>query len=334
MVRLTSPAVVVVITSLLLNPGIPAARAQLKIYWANAGTQKIQRANLDGSNIEDLVTTGLTTPSGITLDALAGKMYWTDGGSGTIQRADLDGSNVQDLVTGLTEPFGIALDLTLDKMYWTDSGTAKIQRANLDGSLIEDLITTGLVTPRGIALDTASYTMYWADSDAHKIQRAYMSGTFAEDLVVGGGFFEPQRIALDLTARKVYWTAFVFEEGIIERADLDGTNLEPLVSTGTGVGGPATHGIGLDASRGHMYWTEWLTDGSVWRANLDGSSREKLISGLGAPFGLALELRRDIPTVSVWGVIALTLLLLAGGSIVIARKRTGTGTAAMNSGDR
>ncbi len=125
-----------------------------KMYWTDYGTDKIQRANLDGSNVEDLITTGLSGPSGIALDVGGGKMYWTDYGTDKIQRANLDGSQVEDLITtGLRSPSGIALDVGGGKMYWTDYGTDKIQRANLDGSNVEDLITTGLDRPSGIALD-------------------------------------------------------------------------------------------------------------------------------------------------------------------------------------
>ena len=67
------------------------------MYWTDYGTDKIQRANLDGSNVQDLVT-GLNTPYGIVLDVAGGKMYWTDVNADKIQRANLDGSNVQDLV--------------------------------------------------------------------------------------------------------------------------------------------------------------------------------------------------------------------------------------------
>jgi cytoskeletal protein CcmA (bactofilin family) len=82
------------------------------MYWTDFGTAKIQRANLDGSSVEDLVT-GLPAPLGIALDRSAGKMYWTDAGTNKIQRANLDGSSVEDLVTtGLSLPSGIALDVT------------------------------------------------------------------------------------------------------------------------------------------------------------------------------------------------------------------------------
>ena len=119
----------------------PVIEAQQKMYWTDTGTDKIQRANLDGSNVEDILA-GLSIPQGIALDLANSKMYWTDAGNGRIQRANLDGSNVEDLVTGLSDPFGIALDVAKGKMYWTDQYIDKIQRADLDGSNVEDLVTT------------------------------------------------------------------------------------------------------------------------------------------------------------------------------------------------
>ena len=38
-----------------------------KLYWTDRGTDKIQRSNLDGSGVEDLVTTGLEHPAGLAL---------------------------------------------------------------------------------------------------------------------------------------------------------------------------------------------------------------------------------------------------------------------------
>jgi len=76
----------------------------------------IRRANLDGSGVEDLVTTGLFEPNRIALDVAGGKMYWTDNGTDKIQRANLDGSEVEDLVTTgppiPSTPFALALDFT------------------------------------------------------------------------------------------------------------------------------------------------------------------------------------------------------------------------------
>jgi hypothetical protein len=45
-----------------------------KMYWTDLGIDKIQRVNLDGTSLEDVVTTGLIAPRGIALDVTAGKM--------------------------------------------------------------------------------------------------------------------------------------------------------------------------------------------------------------------------------------------------------------------
>ena len=83
-----------------------------KCIGADSSTDKIQRANLNGTNIEDIVTRGLRTPTGIAVDPEAGKLYWADSGTDKIQRANLDGSNIEDIVTsGLRTPTGIALSI-------------------------------------------------------------------------------------------------------------------------------------------------------------------------------------------------------------------------------
>ena len=157
------------------------------MYWADWGTDKIQRSNLDGSGIEDLVTTGLQSPAGLALDVSGGKIYWTDAGTYKIQRSNLDGSGVEDLVTtGLGVAWGLALDVSGGKMYWTDWGTDKIQRSNLDGSGVEDLVTTGLRAPWGLALDVSGGKMYWTDAGTDKIQRSNLDGSGVEDLVTTG----------------------------------------------------------------------------------------------------------------------------------------------------
>ena len=80
------------------------------MYWTDRTTDKIQRANLDGSGVRDLVTDGLANPQSLALDTEDGKLYWTDWGTDKIQRANLDGTAVEDVVSsGLADPWGIAL---------------------------------------------------------------------------------------------------------------------------------------------------------------------------------------------------------------------------------
>ena len=215
--------------------------AHLIIFWTDWFTDKIQRANLDGSNVQDLVTQGLDSPRGIALDVASGKMYWTDWFTDKIQRANLDGSNVQDLVTqGLDGPNSIALDVASGKMYWTGWFTDKIQRANLDGSNVQDLVTQGLSGLKGIALDVASGKMYWTDWFTDKIQRANLDGSNVQDLVTQG-LDGPRGIALDVAGGKMYWTDS--GTGKIQRANLDGSNVENLGIPG--LRGPSGIALGI-----------------------------------------------------------------------------------------
>ena len=74
---------------------------------------KIRRANLDGTNIQDLVNIGNigeVYADNLTLDVIAGKMYWGEHATRKIRSANLDGANVEDLLTGVNGPEGIALD--------------------------------------------------------------------------------------------------------------------------------------------------------------------------------------------------------------------------------
>ena len=255
------------------------------MYWTDTGTDKVQRAHLDGSNIKDIITTGFRTPTNIKVDTDWGYLYWTDSGTDKIQRANLDGSNIEDIVTtGLKTPTSIAVDAytpNLGKIYWTDSGTDKVQRANLDGSNIEDIVTTGLGTPTGIAVDLVNSKMYWTDISTDKVQRANLDGSNIEDIITTG-LRTPTSIEIDPEAGKIYWTDSGTNK--VQRANLDGSNMEDIITTGLRI--PTS--IAIDPEAGKIYWTDSGT-GKIQRANLDGSNIEDIVTtGLRIPTSIAL----------------------------------------------
>ena len=258
------------------------------IYWTDPGGNKIQRANLDGSNKQTLAT-GVGA-LGIALDVADNKMYWTTGLPGKIQRANLDGSNRQTLITGnLSWPFDLALDVAGGKMYWTASTLRRIERANLDGSNRQTLIANGLPGPAGFALDVARGKMYWVDSSADKIERANLDGSNRQTLIANG-LDEPRGIALDIAAGKMYWTDWGTDK--IERANLDGSNRQTLIRTEAG----QPYGIALDVAGGKMYWAD-TGRGKIEQSNLDGSNRQDFITGLRKPYHFALSITSESPPI-------------------------------------
>ena len=77
------------------------------------GKEKITRANLDGTGMEDVITAGtLDEPNEIALDLINQKMYWTEQSAGNTRRANLDGTSIGNVVVSDAsnlEFYGIAL---------------------------------------------------------------------------------------------------------------------------------------------------------------------------------------------------------------------------------
>ena len=270
------------------------------IYWRDSGTGKIQRANLDGSNIEDLVTierSSVHAPHGLALDMNEGKIYWTINTFSTydadqIRRANLDGSNIEIVFITKRGISSLALDVDGGKMYWTDDlgwttdRGEQIRRANLDGSNIETLVTIDSYNDDiyGLALDINEGKLYWTKEESSTLEgeiwRANLDGSNIETLVTT----EARKRIYNVTVAggKLYWTERSFSSSSnIQRANLDGSNIETLVS----IEDSGLRGITLDMAGGKIYWTR---SGNIQRANLDGSNIETLVSGLEEPVFCAL----------------------------------------------
>ncbi len=163
--------------------GMAIAPSIGKIYWVAENLQVIQRANLDGSDVETLPVP-VASFFDVEVDDVAGALYWTNGDE--IWRGNLDGTSSTAIVGDTDQPYYLALDLRAGKLYWTDFARNEIGRANLDGSGRENPgpVAGLLDRPVGIALDGETGKVYWT-LEGGAVQRADFSGANVETVLSG-----------------------------------------------------------------------------------------------------------------------------------------------------
>jgi len=268
----------ILLTAPVANASADGVAAASKLWFTDSGTDDIQTAELNGSNVQQVLPVG--EPVEMALDVDNGKVYWLDVDAPRgIKRANLDGTNVETVIGfNSVSLSGLAIDATNGKIYWSDSVFVGILRADLDGTNLQPIVT-GLDTPQGIALDVAGGKVYWTDEGTDRIQRANLDGSIVETLVLG--LAAPHDIVLDVDAGHMYWTDF--SQDVIKRAELNGGNQQTIVS---GLSLPL--GLDIDPSGGHLYWVDNGTK-LLQRSDLDGSNVTTLISGLSVPVDVVLE---------------------------------------------
>src|SRR5467141_2183305 len=245
-----------------LPDGIVVDVARGHIYWTNMGNPKandgtIDRADLDGTNVTNIVPSGATwTPKQLQFDAKNRKLYWSDREGMRVMRANLDGSNIETLVeTGHADAdrldqrnwcVGIAVDPERGKIYWTqkgpdNAGQGRILRANLEIPKGEtpanrsdiELLFAGLPEPIDLDLDLNNRMIYWTDRGnpprGNTVSRAPIdtdSTNGKEQEIVISGLMEGIGLSLDLEGSRMFFSDLA---GSVYSAKLDGSEKKTLL---------------------------------------------------------------------------------------------------------
>lgn len=230
------------------------------MYWTHRSSGEIWQAGLDGRGARPIFALGSGTElRGIVLDRVNRRLYWVNHSTRTIQRGTVEGDGVEDVYHFGPEALviGVTLDAANDRMYWGDYAGWRIMQADLDGNDVRPLIDFGVDRPYYLEPDVENRQLYWVDYGAQRVQRVGFDGGEVETIVETAA--PPIGIALDIPGGKVYWTLLT---GEVQRADLDGSNVEDVV-TGveglwaieygvSGVGVPAYSLVGLAVLAGCM----------------------------------------------------------------------------------
>jgi len=124
----------------------------------------------------------------------------------------------------------------------------------------------------------------------------------------------PKRIKVHSVERKIYWTEGDGGVGRICRADLDGANIEIVISN---LASP--YALGIDHINNRVYWSD-ISLSNIQRADLDGANQSVVISGdgVGAVRGMALDLTNSqIYFVNVQGNYKISSCGLSDGGTIL-----------------
>ena len=158
--------------------------------------------------------------------------------------------------------------------YFAEGNFGRIRSVHLDGTNLQTVVS-GAFAPTAVDIDVPNQHLYWTDLTNDKISRSNLDGSSIVDLVTN--VIDPSGLSLDLGAGKMYWTTIDPFGGTVQRANLDGTNVETLL---TGLVGGAWAIEVNPVGAGKMYFAGRVCcpDGEVHRANLDGTSPQVIYS--------------------------------------------------------
>jgi len=207
--------------------GLALDQSGLAMFWAEHDANQVMRASL-AVGAPTTVVAQLPVGYGLRGMAIApsiGKVYWVAETSAKIQRCNFDGTAVEDLAIPAGSFFDVTVDDTAGLLYWTN-GT-EIWRGALDGSAASPIIS-GATEPYYVALDLQAGKMYWTDFAENEIERANLDGSGREvPAPITGLVDRPLGVAFNPVDQKVYWT---LDNGTVQRADSNGSNVETIVS--------------------------------------------------------------------------------------------------------
>uniref|UniRef100_A0A8C1BYY7 Nidogen 2 n=1 Tax=Cyprinus carpio carpio TaxID=630221 RepID=A0A8C1BYY7_CYPCA len=128
----------IIINTALTSPeGLAIDAARRRLFWVDSTSDKIETANLDGSDRRVLFDTDLVNPRAIVVDSRTGTLYWTDWNreAPKIESSSVDGQNRRVLVQdGIGLPNALTYDSTTRQVCWADAGTKRLECISPNGT--------------------------------------------------------------------------------------------------------------------------------------------------------------------------------------------------------
>lgn len=202
-----------------------------KVYWASDVTRTIERANLDGSNIEVLLTDPDVDIFGfealhLDLQSTPKKMYFIV--EGFLKRANLDGSN-PEIVTSISlsaEGMDLARVNGTTRVYYPDFRTLYVIDGDGSNQTALYSISTGNISNVSVDATVSPVEIFFHEPVPNEIYRL-VEGASSPTRVVASEDVGNRLTALTLdqsaSPKRFYWTDRGADE--VKSANLDGTQI-------------------------------------------------------------------------------------------------------------
>uniref|UniRef100_A0A182SIS6 EGF-like domain-containing protein n=1 Tax=Anopheles maculatus TaxID=74869 RepID=A0A182SIS6_9DIPT len=172
-----------------------------------------------------------------------------------------------------------------------DSPSFRIEAQKLDGTGRE-LILESPGSCDGISYDWLGNNIFWTDSDRNHISVVKL-GPKRSRYTILRHLYAPKSIVVDPKQGWMYWSSWSVHGGRIDRAWMNGSQPEPLVSSKERpIEWPT--GLSIDTIQKRLYWCDGRLN-VIESVNLDGSNRVLLFDGQSQNrFPVALAVHRQL----------------------------------------
>jgi len=248
-------------------------------------------------------TNFVNNSTGIAVSYYERKLYWIADTQADdvdkIRRSNLDGSDIELFLMPAGQPADVEIDPYQGQLYYSERFTNSINVVPLQGGEPVELVST--FEPRGMDLDLVNGFLYWVEYQDNRLRRARLDGTEVEDVIVSG-MTRPFDVTVDPLRERLYWVELGPKAygGRVWTADLDGAN-PVLIADQI----PTPVDLVIDWEGEEIYWG---SDGSLYRADLDGSNVSEVWTPLPGHRNLALDMAAPVPEPSTRMLAGMALL--------------------------
>lgn len=191
--------------ALAARPDLPGAVAVVdgRLYWTVWNNEKIARAGLDGSEVEDLLTER-EVGGGLTWDPVRRRLYWVESDPWSIWSADLEGGDARRVVE---RPMPEHLAVSGDWLVWSETDTrgplvlSSLYRCRIDDCQAEQIVDPDEIGGPGHIFDKRrrevivpaptslvagpAGTIYWTEHETCRLLSSRVDGSAKRVLLEG-----------------------------------------------------------------------------------------------------------------------------------------------------